>query len=448
MAKRLELMVTSGERSGQRYAVPDAGLRLGRSSSNDVFIPDEELSRNHCLFECDGESGVRVMDLASANGTYVNGEALDAAPRVLKAGDEIAVGGTTLKVVGEEPVSASAPVAGGAVDLGLGTAVAKRSDGASASGRAPAGRRSLAGILWIVAAVLILAAIVLVLSLPSKPAESFVRVADAPRPQLSSLIYEKVEADATRIFRYCMTIDADGELRVSYDDIPEADRHVNKSGRLNDRARARVLEILDTKGWDELDEAYTGPSASDENALKSWRIRTVRGARVRDVLVENVPEPEAFKQVREALETFSRNELGIWAIQYSRERLLELSAESAKIGAAKWEEREVEYGNLSAAVDAYREALYYLETVNPKPESHAGLKESLDRAVADLEARYKEQRFRADRAINLSDWETARTELRILCDLVPNKNDPRHDEANAKLVDVENRMKKARKGGR
>lgn len=71
--KRPELMIMNGTLAGQRFEVKDGGLRLGRSSSNDIHVPDEELSRNHCLFETVGESGVRVTDLASANGTLVNG---------------------------------------------------------------------------------------------------------------------------------------------------------------------------------------------------------------------------------------------------------------------------------------------------------------------------------------------------------------------------------------
>ena len=40
------------------------------------------------------------------------------------------------------------------------------------------------------------------------------------------------------------------------------------------------------------------------------------------------------------------------------------------------------------------------------------------------------------------DWAAARRELRILCDMVPDERDPRHAEASAKLIDVENRQKK------
>ena len=124
-----------------------------------------------------------------------------------------------------------------------------------------------------------------------------------------------------------------------------------------------------------------------------------------------------------------------------------MSAESERSADAKWEEREVEYGNLSAAVKAWKEAVFYLDTISPKPEGYAELKEKLAKGEEELSRRYKDQRFLADKAINLGDWEQAQAELKILCELVPEKDDPRHSEANAKLVDVENRMKKS-KGGR
>ena len=85
MAKRPDLVITNGEMSGRRFAVGPGALRLGRSSSNDIHIPDEELSRNHCLFEPVGETGIRVTDLASANGTLVNGVPLEGDPDRLVA---------------------------------------------------------------------------------------------------------------------------------------------------------------------------------------------------------------------------------------------------------------------------------------------------------------------------------------------------------------------------
>ena len=444
MAKRPELMVMTGELAGKRFTVTSDGLRLGRSSSNDLHLADEELSRNHCMFEADGEAGIRVVDLASANGTFVNGVQLGMDAKELKVGDVIEVGASRLEVVSDAEPSAPADPAAG-VDLGLGASGA----GASAAAANAPRRPPLLNMILAAAAALAVAAIALVLMLPRGGSEGVgaVPAPDAP-PALVSLRYEKVEADATRIFRYEMTIDDDGVLHVGYDDVPEANRHVDKSVRLDERAAKRIAGIFDTAGWSELDPAYSGPSASAENALKSARIRTVFGTRVREVLVENASEPEAFRAVREALETFANNELGIWATQYSKEQLLELSSGAAALADSKWEERDVEYGNLAAAVKSYREAVFYLETVSPKPEGYADLKARLETADQELEKRYKDQRFSADRAINLQDWETAAAELRILCQIVPDKNDERYAEANAKLVDVENRLAKAKKGGK
>ena len=457
MAKRPELLITSGPMSGTRFEVGAGGVRLGRSSSNDVHIPDEELSRNHCLFEQSGEAGICVTDLKSANGTFVNGEQLGSDSRELKPGDMIEVGSTAISVVGDEPSPVPlrpAPVAvGAAIDLGLGTAPTAASQGESASrpsAKKPGGhpRAMLANVLWIVAALVVAAAIAVVLCAPrdsEKPVVSPV-VEEKPEKKLISLCYEKIEADAARVFSYRMDVDSAGVLHVAFDDVPGENRHVDKKAKLSEKAMKRILEVLDRPGFAALDDAYTGSSAEVENALKSFRIRVVRWNSIKDVLVENTQEPDAFREVRESLEAFSRNELGIWAIQYSKEKLIELSEESAKVGDTKWEDREVEYGNLSASVKAYKDALFYLETVNPKPESFATVKERLARSEAELKQRYEDQRFLVDKAINLGDWEVAQTELKILCELVPERDDPRHAEANARLVDVENRMKKARGG--
>ena len=455
MAKRPELLITSGPMSGTRFEVGAGGVRLGRSSSNDVHIPDEELSRNHCLFEQSGEAGIRVTDLASANGTFVNGEQLGSDSRELKGGDTIEVGSTKISVVGDEPPFA--PRAAGikvaaTVDLGLGAASAEPAQGGVAShkqSKTQGGcqRTIIANVLWVVAALTVAVAIAVVLCAPrdsEKPVAPVVE--EKPEQKLVSLRYEKVEADAARVFSYRMEIDETGMLRVAFDDVPGENRHVDKKAKLSEKAKKRILEILEKPGFAALDDEYVGSSVEDENALKSFRIRVVRWNSVKDVLVENTQEPDAFREVRESLETFSRNELGIWAIQYSREKLIELSAQSAEVGDAKWDEREVEYGNLSTAVKAYKDALFYLETVNPKPDGYAEVKEKLARTEAELKQRYEDQRFLADKAMNLGDWETAQNELKILCELVPDRDDPRHAEANARLVDVENRMKKARGG--
>ena len=145
MAKRPELLIETGELKGKRYTVTEAGLRLGRSSSNDLHVADEELSRNHCLFEPDGAEGIRVVDLASANGTYVNSVQLAADPKPLKPGDIVEAGGVRICIVAEgelPPPAASVSAVGSAVDLGLGAKPVVAAGGTPVSRRRRSVRRS------------------------------------------------------------------------------------------------------------------------------------------------------------------------------------------------------------------------------------------------------------------------------------------------------------------
>ena len=436
MAARPEIEIASGALAGKRFAVPEGGLRLGRSSSNDIHIPDEELSRNHCLFEAIGEDGVRLTDLASANGTEVNGRSLGDTPANLKVGDVILVGATTLRVVGEPPPPAASASAPGTVDLGLGERPA-------AAAPVAARRRSpFANVLWAVAFLAGAAAVyVLVAPPPDGPkGEDVQAVPEDDEPPVREVYYEKVEADQNRIFRYEMTLSTDGVLKVSVDNVPAESRHVTKSQRLDAKALAELNAILSYRALREIDRAYEGVEP-DPPALESWQLKVVYATRARSVRIVNTQEPEAFRAVREKLETFSKNQLGVWALQYSREKLVALAEEAVALGRAKWEDRDVQYGNLFGAAKAYEEALFYLETVNPKPGCAADARKGLAAAKEELERRYANQRFLADRAINLRQWETAQRELSVLLELIPDRGDDRNRAAAAKLIDVERRMK-------
>ncbi len=441
--KKLELVVVEGLLKGKRFAMKSGGVRLGRSSSNDISIPDEELSRNHCLFESEVDGSIRLTDLASANGTYVEGESIGAKSVKLKVGDEIQVGLSRLVVVEEGAEAAAASGAGAgevprsveAVDLGFGKSGAEDGVGVVVVKK----RSPVMNILWGVTVILLVLAIGVIL-LGEKGKEEIAPIEEVAE-DVVEMRYEKVEADSDSIFRYYMVYQADGTLKVMIDDVPKEDRHIVKSRTLNEKAKARLVEILTDPEVRALDQVYTG-SEVDASELKSWELRVVYTTRVKEVRVTNTQEPEAFKRLREKLEAFSKNELGIWAIQYSRDKLLELAEKSAENGRMKWEDRDVEFGNLSEAIEAYKEAIFYLETVNPKPNVYGIYKEALEMAEKELSARYDEQRFKADKAINMKDWTAAKEELMILCEIVPNREDERYREAAAKLIDVEKRLEK------
>ncbi len=82
---------------GRQQAVPlkPGKILIGRHDDCQIRIPAANVSRHHCEV-VSGGSGVRIRDLGSSNGTYVNGHKVDDVE--LSPGDVIEIG-TLLFVV-------------------------------------------------------------------------------------------------------------------------------------------------------------------------------------------------------------------------------------------------------------------------------------------------------------------------------------------------------------
>jgi pSer/pThr/pTyr-binding forkhead associated (FHA) protein len=79
---------------GKRLVIGAAGVTMGRSRQCEVTVDDPNVSRQHAEIRPRGGSWV-VTDLGSTNGSRLNGRTLEQ-PAVLKPGDEIELGTTTL----------------------------------------------------------------------------------------------------------------------------------------------------------------------------------------------------------------------------------------------------------------------------------------------------------------------------------------------------------------
>jgi pSer/pThr/pTyr-binding forkhead associated (FHA) protein len=83
------LVVRKGPQPGERFFVDREKLVVGRDPASDIFLNDMTVSRAHAVIEASGE-GITVRDSGSLNGTYLNGEVVDAAR--LSNGDVLQIG--------------------------------------------------------------------------------------------------------------------------------------------------------------------------------------------------------------------------------------------------------------------------------------------------------------------------------------------------------------------
>ena len=83
------LVVVRGPNEGARFLLDRDLVSCGRHPDSDIFLDDVTVSRRHATFHrTDG--AFCVQDDDSLNGTYVNGERVDA--QTLVTGDEVQIG--------------------------------------------------------------------------------------------------------------------------------------------------------------------------------------------------------------------------------------------------------------------------------------------------------------------------------------------------------------------
>ncbi len=90
------LRALSGPAAGKNFPLSPTGqTSIGRSRRNDIVVPEDGASAQHCRIDREGDSYV-LHDLGATNGTWVNGART--ARAVLQHGDRLKVGETVFTV--------------------------------------------------------------------------------------------------------------------------------------------------------------------------------------------------------------------------------------------------------------------------------------------------------------------------------------------------------------
>ncbi|MDD4872138.1 MAG: FHA domain-containing protein [Kiritimatiellae bacterium] len=437
MAKTVHLMVEAGLNKGKNITVPVDGARLGRSSKNDIVLEDPLLSRHHCRLFFKPNEGMWVTDLGSANGTIVNGNTITEVR--INVGDTVTIGDTILRVLSDSVEESNASptdslkTTGPVVDLGLKSEKEKMEGGPAKS---PLNLLVIVGLIAVAA----VAAIWIPKLTAKGKSKQIAPLSVASTAQTLELEYEKVLANTGNVFRYSLKISTNNMISVQIDDIKN-DRHPRKEKQMSSEYSKSLAKTIMDSGFFSLSDEYQG---IQPDIMEQWDLSITIGKKTHRTRVINRVEPEGFAVIREKIELAGKNELGLWAMESSPAKLIQMARDAHMLGKKYYDEREIKYGNLSMAQKSFIEADSYLETVDPKPDFYPDVVASITDCKKLLQDRYNDQNFRIERALKLGDWEESAKELRILLEMIPDGNDQRNKDARKKLLDVEKHLEKKR----
>ena len=90
------LQFAAGALAGQTMRIEEDAVLIGRRSDNDVVIDEPQISRHHArLVRADG--ALYLEDLASANGTFIDGDRLKGRT-LLEAGQTVSFGSYAIRL--------------------------------------------------------------------------------------------------------------------------------------------------------------------------------------------------------------------------------------------------------------------------------------------------------------------------------------------------------------
>ncbi len=93
-SRRAYVVVLSGDRMGETFALGEGRTAIGRGLHADVRVNDEGISRTHAEIQFEGGEYM-LNDAGSTNGTFANGSRVDA-PHLLREGDKVQIGATSV----------------------------------------------------------------------------------------------------------------------------------------------------------------------------------------------------------------------------------------------------------------------------------------------------------------------------------------------------------------
>jgi hypothetical protein len=460
------LLIETGPEKGRELTIPAKGARLGRATENDISIADATMSRFQCRMYF-RDSFLHVMDLGSTNETLVNNQPVS--DTILRFGDEVLIGESVIKVINdglhepetahpepkaaaapaEEPAPApivfntdpepepaatpAAPVAHDADDVDLGLGRRNEFDDSNGTGEK---KSILPLILVALVTMLVVLGIGVAVIMSTAPAQTG---GTAPvQDNRIRIEYEKVISGEGNVFRYALVLTPEGELTAEVHDLRQQRDIVRKETLAPERLNPFQTQLAMEKDmFVSLQESYEGLPVGDHEA---YRLTVIFGREAKTVRVANQLEPDAFRQIREQIESFANNELGLINIDIPPEELRARADESWKNSQDLYAQRDVKNENLWQASQKLKDVIFLLETIEPKPEYYEQAVLLRQQWRKQLEDKIRNLEFEAIRAMQVGETRRAAELNRRILATFPERSHSEYKEAYNRLVQIEQEL--------
>jgi len=460
------LLIETGPEKGRELTIPAKGARLGRATENDITLADPALSRFQCRMYF-RDNFLHVMDLGSTNETLVNDQPVS--DTILRFSDEVLIGDSMMKVIKDglhDPESPPAPAAPKPkapeaepapivfnvdqpsagepetetspdsdsvdVDLGLGRKQARGTE------EEPSGRKSLLPLILVALLTMLLVIGVGVAVILSTAPPSGAGAAAPVRDSRIRIVYEKVISGEGNVFRYAITLTPDGELQAEVNDLRQQ-RDISRTETLPpERLSSFQTQLTSEKDrFLSLQDSYDGLPVGDHEA---YRMTLIFGREAKTVQVSNQLEPDAFREIREQIEAFANNELGLININIPPEELRARAAESWQNAQSLYAQRDVKNENLWQASQKLKDVVFLLETIEPKPEYFENAVLLRQEWRKQLEEKVTNLEFEAIRAMQVGENRRAAELNRRIMQTFPERSHREYKEAYNRLVQIEQEL--------
>jgi len=419
MSARFSIVIVKGPSVGETFSFDQSIVSIGRTAAeNDLVLNDRSITGKHARITVE-RGRVYLQDLKSTNGTYYNGAALIVGEKVrLEHRDEFSLGKVVLEYLelkdagtdsADRDVAADeAPAIDGKVKKAAGTGVMSLL------------KRKSVRISLIV--FIIFFAVILGLKIFSEP-----EIIVGP-PNLSK---KPIFLPASDVYGYTKSIPTRPHQAIF--------KFTAKSERID-----FLYEVggIDYDG--EISIILNGTKiANAPLAIKSWSEKQVLHL-PRKLLVKNGENILVFKH--------TKNPPGKekWAVRNLRIEFLtpeKCDADEGKrlfsMGEELFNEKTVSDVNIYLACQYFKESVAFSEECKPRPDFLMKAEKQLNKALKELETRYKDLMFAFKKSIKLKNYFKTKEVLEEILRLIPDKKDPRHMDAKDILSRLNQALKAA-----